>query len=71
MSVPVIIDGKIVAVAGFANKETDYDYNDVYQITALMNGVWHAKERREALEALAIERNRLEYLSFHDSHRSL
>ena len=67
MSVPVIIDGKIVAVAGFANKETDYDYNDVYQVTALMNGVWHAKERREALEALAIERNRLEYLSFHDS----
>lgn len=67
MSVPVIIGGEIVAVAGFANKETDYDYNDVYQVTALMNGVWHAKERREALEALAIERNRLEYLSFHDS----
>jgi diguanylate cyclase (GGDEF)-like protein/putative nucleotidyltransferase with HDIG domain len=67
MSVPVILDGEIVAVAGFANKETDYDYNDVYQITALMNGVWHAKERREALEALDVERNRLEYLSFHDS----
>ena len=27
----------------------DYTDNDVYQIVALMNGVWNAKERREAL----------------------
>ena len=58
ISVPVIIDGKIVAVVGFANKEYDYDDNDVYQIIALMNGVWNAKERREALDELAIERSR-------------
>jgi diguanylate cyclase (GGDEF)-like protein/PAS domain S-box-containing protein len=58
MSIPVIIEGKIVAVVGLANKEYDYDNNDVYQIIALMNGVWNAKERREALVDLAIERNR-------------
>lgn len=49
MSIPVIIDGKIVAVVGVANKEEDYDDNDIYQITVLMNGVWNAKERRERI----------------------
>lgn len=58
MSIPVIIDDKIMAVVGLANKEDDYDSNDVYQITALMNGVWNAKVRREALEELAVERNK-------------
>ena len=65
ISVPVIIDGKIVAVVGFANKEYDYDDNDVYQIIALMNGVWNAKERREALDELAIERSRFSDPNFH------
>lgn len=59
MSIPVMSDDKIVAVVGLANKESDYDYNDVYQITALMNGVWNAKERREILVKLAIEKNKL------------
>jgi len=58
MSVPVFIEDKIVAVVGLANKDYDYDNNDVYQVIALMNGVWHAKERREALVDLAIERNK-------------
>ena len=47
MSVPVIVENKIVAVVGLANKEDDYDDNDIYQIAVLMTGVWHAKERRE------------------------
>lgn len=59
MSIPVIIDDKIVAVVGLANKEEDYDYNDIYQLTALMNGVWNAKERRETLAAYTMERNKL------------
>lgn len=58
MSVPVVIEDKIVAVAGLANKEHNYDNNDVYEIITLMNGIWNAKERREALVDLAIERNR-------------
>lgn len=58
MSVPVIVDGKIVAVIGLANKEEEYDNNDIFQITALMKGVWNAKERREALVELSIERKK-------------
>lgn len=58
MSVPVMIDDEIVAVVGLANKESDYDDNDIYQITALMNGIWYAKERREGLARLAVERNK-------------
>ncbi len=58
MSVPVMIDNEIVAVVGLANKESDYDDNDIYQITALMNGIWYAKERREGLARLAVERNK-------------
>ena len=45
MSVPVIIENEIVAVVGLANKPTDYDENDVSQITLLMQGVWNAKVR--------------------------
>lgn len=47
MSIPVFVEGKIVAVVGLANKEDNYDDNDIYQVTVLMNGVWNAKERRE------------------------
>lgn len=58
MSVPVIIDDKIVAVVGLANKEYDYDYNDAYEIITLMNGIWNAKDRREALIKYKGERNK-------------
>jgi diguanylate cyclase (GGDEF)-like protein/PAS domain S-box-containing protein/putative nucleotidyltransferase with HDIG domain len=58
MSIPVIIDKKIVAVVGFANKHSDYDYSDVYGMTLLMSGVWNAVERREAQEKLTFERNK-------------
>ena len=47
MTIPVIIDNKIVAVVGLANKQEDYDENDVYQISVLMTGVWNYKERLE------------------------
>ena len=47
MTIPVKIDEEIVAVVGLANKEDDYEDNDVDQITLLMNGVWNAKERRQ------------------------
>ncbi|MDD4572376.1 MAG: diguanylate cyclase [Clostridia bacterium] len=58
MSIPVIIDGKIVAAVGLANKEQDYDNTDVYETTVLMAGVWNAVKRREALESLCYERNK-------------
>lgn len=58
MSVPVVIDGRIVAVVGLGNKESDYDDFDVYEMTLLMNGVWNAVERRQAQENLIFERNK-------------
>lgn len=58
MSIPVIIDDKVVAVLGLANKEYDYDKNDVYEIITLMNGVWQAKERRETNIKYKAERNK-------------
>ena len=58
MSFPVIIDDRIVAVVGFANKQTDYDETDVDEMTMLMAGVWNAVQRRESAETLVYERNR-------------
>lgn len=58
MSVPVIIDEKITAVIGLANKAGDFDANDVYETTILMNGVWHAVERRQKQETVLYERNK-------------
>ena len=58
MSVPVIIDEKIVVVIGLGNKQTDYDDNDVDNITILMSGTWQAIQRKEAQELLSFERNK-------------
>lgn len=58
MSVPVFIDDKIVAVAGFGNKQADYNEIDIYELTMLMSGVWNAMQRRESMETLTYERNK-------------
>ncbi|NLY39456.1 MAG: diguanylate cyclase, partial [Firmicutes bacterium] len=47
MSIPVMVEDKIVAAVVLADKEEDYDDNDLHQVTVLMTGVWHAIERRE------------------------
>lgn len=44
MSIPVIIDDRIVAVVGMANKEAEYTYDDVSELTILINGAWLAIE---------------------------
>jgi PAS domain S-box-containing protein len=48
-TVPVIIEDRIVAVAGVANKEQDYDDADVRQLTLLMDAVWKILERQRAI----------------------
>ncbi|NLN49986.1 MAG: diguanylate cyclase [Clostridiales bacterium] len=58
MSVPVIIDDKIVAVVGFANKQTNYNETDVNEMSMLMSGVWNAVQRRESAKMLFYERNK-------------
>lgn len=58
MTVPVIIDDKIVAVAGFANKKTDYNQEDVFRMTTIMSGIWNALQRRENITKLEYEHNK-------------
>ncbi|MCU0610721.1 MAG: PAS domain S-box protein [Candidatus Eisenbacteria bacterium] len=52
MTIPVRVDGKIVAVVGVANKETEYDGADVRQLTLLMDSVLRIVQRRRAEKAL-------------------
>ncbi|MGB7567046.1 MAG: PAS domain S-box protein [Chitinivibrionales bacterium] len=59
MTVPVIINGKIMAVAGVANKGGDYDENDVLQMTLLLDGAWKVKERIDA--ELALRESEIKY----------
>lgn len=45
LTIPVFFNKKIVAVAGVANKESDYDQTDILQMTLLMDAVWKTTER--------------------------
>lgn len=60
LSIPVMIDGKIVAVAGVANKTKDYDKSDVRQLTLLMDNVWKISERITLIENLKIAKEKAE-----------
>ncbi|MFI5330499.1 MAG: PAS domain S-box protein [Desulfobaccales bacterium] len=52
LTIPVVSDGKIVAVVGVANKGTDYDDGDVRHLTLMMDAVWQMVERRRIILAL-------------------
>jgi len=61
MAIPVFENSKIVATLGLANKPQEYDDNDIYQVTALMSGVWNMIERAKYHDKLEVEKNK--YLS--------
>jgi PAS domain S-box-containing protein len=52
LTVPVLIEGRIVGVVGVANKETDYDADDSRQLTLLMDSAWRILERRRMEDQL-------------------
>jgi len=52
MNVPIFDGGRIVIVAGVANKATGYDESDVRQLTLLMTGMWRIVQRKRSEEAL-------------------
>jgi len=52
MTIPVIIEDKVLAVVGVANNISGYTNTDAEELSLLMTGVWHAKERRESVTAL-------------------
>jgi len=60
LTIPVIFDDKIVAVAGVANKAIDYDDSDIRQLTLLMDNVWKIAERINLIENLRIAKKETE-----------
>ena len=48
LNLPVFDDGKIVALAGVANKKDPYDESDVNQLALLMDGLWKLIRRKQA-----------------------
>ena len=52
LTIPVIFDEKIVAVAGVANKPDDYNDSDIRQLTLLMDNVWKISERLTLIKDL-------------------
>ena len=63
MNIPVFDRDRIVAVAGVANKKTDYVENDVRQLQLLMKGMWRHIQRKRAREALQESEKKLRFLS--------
>ncbi|MCL6588825.1 MAG: diguanylate cyclase [Firmicutes bacterium] len=59
LNIPVFDGDRIVAVAGVANKEEDYDDSDIRQLTLLMDGMWKILHRRKAETELANEKELL------------
>lgn len=47
LTTPVIIDEKIVAVVGVANKKTDYNDSDIRQMQVIMDSAWKIVEREK------------------------
>jgi PAS domain S-box-containing protein len=60
MNLPLIVDGKIVVVAGVGNKEENYNQTDVKQLSLMIEGMWGLIERRRAEEELNHYHNQLE-----------
>jgi two-component system, sensor histidine kinase len=52
LNLPILRNGKIIAVVGVGNKPVDYTVNDVRQLQLFMDGVWNIVERRKAEDEL-------------------
>lgn len=59
LTVPIVINNRIVAVVGVANKQTEYTDKEVLQLTLLMDATWRVLERRRAQEILRANEERL------------
>ena len=56
LSIPVMDREKIVAVVGLANKKTDYNEEDIFNLKLMMNIVWSQNERIKGERKLLKER---------------
>jgi hypothetical protein len=62
MNVPVFVNQHIVLVAGVGNKVSDYNENDIQQLTLLMEGMRRLIDRKHAEEELTLYHEHLEDL---------
>jgi light-regulated signal transduction histidine kinase (bacteriophytochrome) len=62
VNLPVYDGGRLVAVAGVANKEEEYHDSDVRQLALLMQGMWRLVQRRRTQRELDRHREHLEQL---------
>ena len=58
MSIPVIVDDRIVAVVIFANTLGEYHDDDASEMTMLMKSVWNVIKRREIEANLSVMQNK-------------
>ncbi|MEO8356444.1 MAG: PAS domain S-box protein [Chloroflexota bacterium] len=59
MVIPIMRNGKIVAIMGIGNKPQDYTQHDLEAAERLMDYAWDITERKQMESALADERNQL------------
>lgn len=50
LSVPLIVEGKVVMLVGVANKDMDYSEKEVLMLTLIMDGLWRVKEKKRRVE---------------------
>jgi len=62
MSIPVLDHENVVAIAGVANKEDEYDEPDIRQLTLLMDGMWKLIRQKRAEEAVRASEQRYRLL---------
>jgi len=69
LHVPVMDGERVVALAGVANKETDYTDADVNQLTLFMNSVWQILQQKRGRDQLRSELDEKEVLLKEIHHR--
>jgi PAS domain S-box-containing protein len=62
LCIPVLEHENVVAVAGVANKDYEYDEPDVRQLTLLMDGMWKLIQQKRAEEAVRSSEQRYRLL---------
>lgn len=50
VSVPIVDQGRTVILVTVANKESDYDKNDINQLKLLFNSMWNLIQRKKIIE---------------------
>lgn len=50
LSVPLIVDGKVVMLVGVGNKDMDYSEKDILMLTLIMDGLWRIKDKKRTIE---------------------